>query len=413
MGEGLDDAARAFQTELTPNAPRPRDDGGRFTPRPEHMFEPRPLEGDPLTGDTRDGGDDPRLAKRERDIADGRLDERQEHESRRAQSRRAAAGGDESLPAFGETGARPAAGDDGHQRQADEQGGGDDKPEQHNPDGEGDDAGGDPEGTSEQDAASRFKITTLDGEPIEKFEVNVDGAPLEVSLDEALSGYIREQTFHKRMNKVDQARQTVEAQAAEVGQWRDVYAQRLQILDRELAELTPQEPDWDREFAANPAQARERQKAYQAIYGKRQQIAGEMARTANEARAEYDRRSERYAVEQFSKFVQDAKIPDEAALRTRISRMRAYAQRMGFSEGEVATIYDSRMLAVLDQAAQNDQARTALPKAVIPGKGKTLTPGVATPVGNATRRHIDEAQNKLAKTGRLDDAAAVFSRLIR
>jgi hypothetical protein len=413
MAEGLDQAAQAFQTEINPNAARARDDSGRFAPRPEHMFEPRPVEGDPLTGDNRDAGDDSRLAERERRIADGRLDEREGNEGRRPQSRRATASGDEPVP-FGEKSARSPAGDDGHERQADEQGGGDDKPEQHDQDGQGDDQGGDPEGASEQDAESRFKVTTLDGEPVEKFEVTVDGAPLEVSLDEALSGYIREQTFHKRMNKVDTARQAVEAQAAEVAQWRDTYAQRLQALDRELAELTPQEPDWDREFAVNPQQARERQKAYQAIYAKRAQIAQEQQRTAAEARAEYDRRSERYAVDQFSQFVADAKIPDEPTLRTRMSRMRSYGQRMGFSEAELATVYDKRMLRVLDHAAQYDaQARTALPKAVIPGKGKTLTPGVATPVGNATRRHIDEAQNKLAKTGRLDDAAAVFSRLIR
>jgi hypothetical protein len=413
MAEGLDQAAQAFQTEINPNAPRPRDDGGRFTPKPEHMFEPRPVEGDSLTGDTRDAGDDSRLAQRERRIADGWVDEREGNEGRRPQSRRPAASGDEPLP-FGEEGARSPAGDDGHERQADEQGvGPDEKPDQHAPDGDGKPEG-DGEGEPEQDAASRFKITTLDGEPVEKFEVTVDGAPLEVSLDEALSGYIREQTFHKRMNKVDTARQAVESQAAEVAQWRDTYAQRLQALDRELAELTPQEPDWDREFAANPAGARERQKAYQAIYGKRQQIANEMARTAQEARAEYDRKSERYAVDQFSQFVADSKIPDEPTLRTRMSRMRSYGQRMGFSEAELSTVYDKRMLRVLDHAAQYDaQARTALPKAVIPGKGKTLTPGVATPVGNATRRHIDEAQNKLAKTGRLDDAAAVFSRLIR
>ena len=407
MAEGLDQAAQAFQTEINPNAARPRDDGGRFTPKPEHMFEPRPVEGDPLTGDNRDAGDDSRLAERERRIADGRLDERDEGRRKRLPDDAARA--------------RHAAGDDGHERQADEQGGGDDQPEQHGQDGEGPDGGepgergeGDAEGDAERDAASRFKVTTLDGEPVEKFEVTVDGAPVEVTLDEALSGYIKDKTFHQRMNKVDQARQAVESQAAEVAQWRDTYAQRLQALDRELAELTPQEPDWDREFAANPAQARERQKAYQAIYGKRAQIAQEMQRTAAEARAEYDRKSERYAVEQFSQFVVESKIPDEPTLRTRMSRMRAYGQRMGFSEAELATVYDKRMLRVLDHAAQYDaQARTALPKAVIPGKGKTLTPGVATPVGNATRRHIDEAQNKLAKTGRLDDAAAVFSRLIR
>jgi hypothetical protein len=67
----------------------------------------------------------------------------------------------------------------------------------------------------------------------------------------------------------------------------------------------------------------------------------------------------------------------------------------------------------LRKAALYDQGQADKPKPVIPGKGKTLTPGVATPVGNATRRHIDEAQSKLAKSGRIDDAAQVMARLIR
>jgi hypothetical protein len=71
------------------------------------------------------------------------------------------------------------------------------------------------------------------------------------------------------------------------------------------------------------------------------------------------------------------------------------------------------MLRVLRKAALYDQGQADQPKPVIPGKGKTLTPGVATPVGNVTRRHIDEAQSKLAKSGRIDDAAQVMARLIR
>jgi hypothetical protein len=416
MPEGIDDAARAFQTEIAPGSTRPRDDSGRFlgAQRPEHLFQERATEGEPPT-DTRE---DQRLAEIERRVADGRSQEgdadRLEGYAARSGEAAARQGGPrrERVPA-GDEGARHAGADERHDGAETEQGRGDDEPEQHDQDGEGPDARDGAEGTSEQDAESQFKVTTLDGKPVEKFEVTVDGRPLEVSLDEALAGYIKEATFKTRLNKVHEARQAVEAEASQVSQWRDMYAQRLQQLDQELAELTPQEPDWDKEFAANPAKARADQKAFQAIYGKRQEIARRQQQAADEARQVNDQRVQRYAVQQFGEFVSEANYRDEKALQSELSIIRSYLRKRGFSEAEAATVYDKRMLHVARDAALYDQANSTKPKPVRPGQGKALIPGTASPVGQAGRRHIDDAQNRLAKTGRLEDAAAVMSRLIR
>ena len=78
MAEGLDSAADLFRQEIAPGSDRARDESGRFSSvssRPEPLFEPRPLEGDEKTGDTRDAGDDERLKAIERRVADGRGEE--------------------------------------------------------------------------------------------------------------------------------------------------------------------------------------------------------------------------------------------------------------------------------------------------------------------------------------------------
>jgi hypothetical protein len=243
--------------------------------------------------------------------------------------------------------------------------------------------------------------------------VNVDGQTMEVSLPEALKGYIREATFHQRMNQVDQARNQVLSDAQNTYQVRDQLLLKLQEADRLLAELTPPEPDWDQEFKTNGQWAREKQKAYQQVYSKRAAIQQEMQATQQHNLVAYDNYTRDYAVREFSDFVKETNIPDEKVLGETMNLMRSYARKEGFNEGEIATVYDKRMLRVLRKAALYDQSMTAQPKAVIPGKGKTLTPGSATPIGNAPRRHIDEAQNRLAKTGSLDDAASVFQRLLR
>lgn len=384
MPEGLDQASSAFQQAINPQAPQPRDTGGRFqatSAKPEPMFEPRPLEGDDK-GDTRDGGADPRLVERERRIADGRAEQGDEGpEPGQEAAEGEGEGGERLLQRRGKE-RGDAAADDGH----------DDADKGEKPEGEGED------------------------EPAEQgptYEITVDGETVEVSLPEALKGYIREQTFHKRMSQVDQARQAIEQEAGNVGQARDVYGQKLKYLDTLIAQMTPEEPNWDAEFQADPAAAHRKQKTYAEIYQKRHWIDSELQRAAHETQAEYDKRSKDFAVNQFTDFVREAKIPDEKALTETLTMMRAYGRREGFSEAELAQTYDKRMLRVLRKAALYDQGQSETPKAVIPGKGKTLTPGVATPVGNATRRHIDEAQSKLAKSGRIDDAAQVMARLIR
>lgn len=394
MPEGLDQASSAFQAAINPAAPQARDTGGRFqatSAKPEPMFEPRPVEGDELTGDTRDGGPDPRLVERERRIADGRADERDERAEPGQEAAEGEGEGGERSVRRGREERDNAAADDGH------------KPgEEQKPEGEG-----------EGDEQGEKWALTLNGQPVEKLEITVDGEEQPVSLDECVKGYIRTETFHKRMSQVDQARQAVEQEAGNVGQARDVYGQKLRYLDTLIAQMTPEEPNWDAEFQADPAAAHRKQKTYAEIYQKRHWIDSELTRAANEGKEEYDKRSKNYAIEQFTDFVREAKIPDEKALAETLTTMRAYGRKEGFSEAELAQTYDKRMLRVLRKAALYDQGQADRPKALIPGKGKTLTPGVATPPGNATRRHIDEAQSKLAKSGRIDDAAQVMARLIR
>jgi hypothetical protein len=392
MPEGLDQAADAFHSAINPRAAeaQPRDPGGRFAAKPEPMFEPRPIEGDPVTGDTRDGGEDARLAAAERRVADGRAEEGDEQSlQNRAKPRNAA---NDNRHVANDNAAKPQR--SGEQELEDQH------PQGTDLEPAAEAAGGDAEGDAVED-------------PGPKYEVTVDGQTMEVSLAEALRGYIKHATYNSRMSRLDQARQAVEAEWANVGQARNYYTQKLQFLEGVLTELTPQPPNWDQEFAVNPQAAHQKLKAYQEIYGKIAWVQEQQQRSAQEAQADYDRNSRQYAIEQFSQFVAEARIRDEKALGSEMGRMRAYAKTRGFSEPEIATVYDKRMLAVLRDAARYHESAVTTPKAVPPGQGRALIPGSATPIGNAGRRHIDDAQRKLAQSGRLDDAAALFERLIR
>ena len=352
------------------------------------MFGVRELEGDPVTGDTRDGGDNERLRARERDYADGRV-QGNENDQTPAKTRRQ---GDEPRRAGGE-GSGHADADDGLELDEDEQAAAAAIAERRAAKGE----------VAEDDA----------GDETTKYEVMVDGQPVEVSLKEALAGYVRQDTFHRRSQELATQRAVLEEDAGRQQTNWAILTKAKADYEEDLKGLIPTEPDWDKAFAIDPAGANEQRKIFQAIYGKLAQSQTERAQMAAHAKREADRRLEKYAVDGFAKFVMEAKIPDEATLNKELNSMRKTAFALGFTEQEVGTVYDPKMLHVLRKASKYDRMMAAAkPKAVVPGKGKTLTPGAATPFGNGPRKSIDEAQRRLASSGRLDDAAEVFRRML-
>ena len=406
MADGVDTAAEAFQQAIDPGqtadeqpapqrvADRSRDDAGRFAAvkeRPEPLFSVRMVEGDPETGDTSDGGDNARLRDREREVADGRFDERQDREaqsrSRQAPAETEGESGERRVSESGEERDHAAA-DDGHT-------GADDEPEGEDAEAADDEA--------DEDA---------------QYEITVDGETHQVSLGEMRDGYIRTATFHSRLNKVNEHRQAVEQENQRVAQMRDLYINGLTALDQDISGLLAPEPDWDKEYERNPIAARSRQKEFQNIYTKLSQIRANRAWAQQNARDEHDRASAKYAVEQFTQFVQDhAKlIKDEPSLHRVIGGMRKTALAEGFAEHEVAGVYDKRMLNVLFKAWMYDQGMAVRPQAqaALPGPGRSLAPGSARPLsGSAGSRKVDEAQRQLARTGRMEDAQNFFQRLLR
>ena len=373
MPEGMDDAANAFANEIAPPS-QPLDQAGKAIETrgpPEEMFAFRPVEG------SEDGGDDAVRRDRERQVT--RADQRVDNSVHRAKSE-----------SPGRIGARELEPDDDAPLVDDE---------------------------LQQPSPKAVPPKSLKGglreDDDEKYEVIVDGQPHEVTLGEALSGYVRQETFHRRLAELNNLRGALEEDHNRQQQNWTLLMQAKEAYENDVRTMMPPEPDWDREFAINPQQAHANQKTYQALYAKLTQSRQERQQMAAIHADEADRRLKKYAVDGFSRFVFDAKIPDEPTLKKEIQSMRKTAFSAGFSEQEVATVYDPRMLSVLRKASKYDRMMAASrPRAEVPGKGRTLTPGAATPLGNAPRKGLDDAQRRLASSGRLDDAADVFRRLL-
>ena len=192
-------------------------------------------------------------------------------------------------------------------------------------------------------------------EEVQLYKVKIDGEEAEVTLEEALSGYQRERTFHKRMNEVSQKSKAIEAESAETKRLRDQYAEGLQQLEQALR--VP-EPNWEElrrtktneEFASihaeyqiqqnNLAKVQQQQQAIKA-----QQQAEVQAQYQNHLKAEFDTMLD--------------KIPawrDEKVREAERSKVISYAKsHMGYTDEEIAQASDHRAIVTLRKAMLYDE----------------------------------------------------------
>lgn len=192
-------------------------------------------------------------------------------------------------------------------------------------------------------------------EEVQLYKVKIDGEEAEVTLEEALSGYQRERTFHKRMNEISQKSKAIEAESAETKRLRDQYAEGLQQLEQALR--VP-EPNWEElrktktneEFASIHAEYQIQQNNLAKVQQQQQAI---MSQQQAEAQAQY----QNHLKTEFDTMLD--KIPtwrDEKVREAERSKVISYAKsQMGYTDEEIAQASDHRAIVTLRKAMLYDE----------------------------------------------------------
>ena len=192
-------------------------------------------------------------------------------------------------------------------------------------------------------------------EEVQLYKVKIDGEEAEVTLEEALSGYQRERTFHKRMNEVSQKSKAIEAESAETKQLRDQYAEGLQQLEQALR--VP-EPNWEElrrtktneEFASIHAEYQIQQNNLAKVQQQQQAI-------RSQQQAEVQAQYQNHLKTEFDTMLD--KIPawrDEKVREAERSKVISYAKsHMGYSDDEIAQASDHRAIVTLRKAMLYDE----------------------------------------------------------
>ncbi len=244
------------------------------------------------------------------------------------------------------------------------------------------------------------------------FKVKVDGVDVEVTEDDLIKGYSRTADYTRKTQALAEQRKQFEAEANAVLQERAEYAKVLSELQKQLQQTTAQEPDWDTLYDQDPIEASKLERKWRAYKEQQSAVRAEQERIAQMEQGEQIKRMRSHLQTEMAKVIEA--IPewkDEAKAKEGRAKLVSYGKSIGFSDEELNAVYDSRMVKVLKDAAAYRELQ-AKKTGLQPAKPsiKTTQPGSSTakPAPSA----VTKAKQRLAKSGRVEDAAAIFKGLI-
>lgn len=251
----------------------------------------------------------------------------------------------------------------------------------------------------------------------QRFKVKVDNEEIEVTLEELQQGYSRTKDYTKKTQALAETRKAVEAEKArieEAKQLRDTYAQRLQVIEQmlnrpadneNLAELKESDPIG---YAIKVAERAEREKQLQAVQAEKQRI-------AQQQQAEQQEHLKNHLVSEAQKLKEwIPEFRDEVKADLARKEIRTYAKSIGFTDEELANVYDARAVQALYKAMQYEKlmkGKTVATKKVTEAP-KTLKAGASQPQGTSEQEAIKKQFQKLRQSGKKQDAAKLFEKFI-
>ena len=256
-----------------------------------------------------------------------------------------------------------------------------------------------------------------DGEEQEQptYLVKAAGEEREVTLNELIKSYQLGTDYTKKSQAVAEERKVVEAErqaVQEAKQMRDTYAQRLEMIEQMLAPQQEENLDYLKEtdpigYSVKVAEMIQRDKQLAAVQAERGRI---------HQQQEQDRQAQMQHVvaEEMQKLT--AYIPeftDPTKGESIRNDIRAFAKQVGFSDNELAAVYDSRAVLTLYKAMQYDKlvaSKPAITKKVNEAP-KAIKSGVSKP-RDSNAEETRKLKARAKSSGSVRDAASVFERFL-
>ena len=260
-----------------------------------------------------------------------------------------------------------------------------------------------------------YEEEELEEEP-QRFTVKAAGEEKEVTLEELMQGYQLGADYTKKTQEVAEQRKALEAEqqaVIEAKHVRDTYAQRLQAIEQfltsgedspeQLAEMKENDPIG---YAVKVAELTEKKEQLA-------QVRSEQQRLAQQQQAEQQRNLANFVQQEATKLSQVLpEFSDKAKGEQVRNEIRNYGKNVGFTDQELASVYDSRHVLILHKAMMYDKLQKSKPNVTkkVAQAPKMVKSGTKVKEGGRDLRK--QQMNKLKQTGKVRDAAALFENFI-
>jgi len=253
-------------------------------------------------------------------------------------------------------------------------------------------------------------------------KVKVNGEEVDVTLDELQRGYSRQSDYSRKTQQLAEERKAFHSEAEAIRQERAQYSTLLTALQQQLQsqQQLEQQPDWDRLYDEDPIQAtklerqwrkvqEDRQAKFSAIQAEQQRVNQALEQqTAEQMKALLVQQAQR--IPEIIPEWKDEKVATEGK-----KQLRGWLADQGLNEVEINSLSRAEHVAILRKAMLYDLGQRKAQAAAKPQPMATrpVKPGSAA-VAPSSKGVTDasRAKQRLAKSGTVTDAAAVFAAIL-
>jgi hypothetical protein len=261
---------------------------------------------------------------------------------------------------------------------------------------------------------SELSEDTEEQEQPQVFSVKIDGTEVEVTLEELQKGYSRTLDYTRKTQQIAEVRKQTEGELQAVRAEREQYAQLLSALEAQIQQAAQPNIDWDRLYSEDPIEwirqrevMRDNQDRAAAIQSEKQRL----SQLSQQEQAQFMQQKLQQEQEALLAAIPDWRDAEKAKAEKTL--LVEFGQKIGFTPDELKNVVDHRAVLMLRKAALYDQmmSKRGSIKPVTNNGPRPAKPGAAGRVANSTESV--RAQQRVAKTGRVDDAANAIFQLLK